>query len=34
MFGFALRDVVAFIVGCLVKLLGFTPPMKPSFSQR
>jgi hypothetical protein len=25
MFGFALRDVVAFIVGCLIKLLGVAP---------
>lgn len=26
MFGFELRDVIAFIVGCLIKLLGLAQP--------
>jgi len=26
MFGFELRDVFAFIVGCLIKLLGIAQP--------
>jgi len=34
MFGFALRDVVAFIVGCLIKLLGVGQPITPNISQR